>query len=77
MEINNKDCNILIIGYLNAQVENEPVPNIIGTFTEATRNRNGEVLREYASYVKLKVMKTFSVKRKFTNKHEQHVVVDH
>lgn len=55
--------NIIIGGDLNARVGNLPIPGIIGTFGENVINRNGEELRQFATYNRLKITNTFYRKK--------------
>jgi hypothetical protein len=51
--------SLIISGDLNARVGNHPMPNVVGTFGEDCVNRNGQTLREFASFNDLKITNTF------------------
>ena len=59
----NKSDNLIISGDLNARVGNQPIPNAVGTFGEDCVNRNGQTLREFASFNGLKITNTFFRKK--------------
>jgi len=63
----NKTDSLIISGDLNARVGNQPIPNVVGTFGEDCVNRNGQTLREFASFNDFKIANTFFKKNKFTN----------
>jgi hypothetical protein len=58
-----KSESLIISGDLNARVGNQPVPNVVGTFGEDCINRNGQTLREFASFNDFKITNTFFRKR--------------
>jgi exonuclease III len=54
-----KNDSLIISGDLNATVGNQPIPNVVGNFGEDCINRNGQALREYASFNDLIMANTF------------------
>jgi len=56
----NKSDSLIISGGLNARVGNQPIPNVVGTFGENCMNRNGQTLRDFASFNDFKIANTFS-----------------
>ena len=54
-----KSDSLIISGDLNARVGNQPLPNVVGTFGEEHINRNGQTLREFASFNDFKITNTF------------------
>ena len=61
--------SVIISGDLNTGVGNQPLPNVLGTVGEDHINRNGQTLREFASFNDLKITNTFFRKKKCTNTH--------
>lgn len=59
----NKSDNIIICGDINARVGNLPIPGVVGTYGELHINYNGEELRQFTTYNKLKIMNTFFKKK--------------
>jgi len=59
----NKSDSLIISGDLNARVGNQPIPNVIGTFGETYINRNGQTLKEFASFNDFKITNTFIRKK--------------
>jgi len=64
----NKSDSLIISGDLNARVGNQPIPNVVGTFGETYINRNGQTLREFASFNDFKITNTF-FRKKETHKY--------
>jgi hypothetical protein len=64
-----KSDSLIISGDLKARVGNQPVPNVVGTFGEDCISRNGQTLREFASFNDLKITNTFFRKKTVTNAH--------
>lgn len=58
-----KGVDILIMGDFNARVGSQPIEGVVGTFGEDTCNRNGELLREFATFNQLKITNTFFQKK--------------
>jgi len=58
-----KSDSLIISGNLNARVGNQPMPNVVGNFGEDCVNRNGQTLREFASFNDLKIANTFFRKK--------------
>lgn len=61
--------NKLILGDLNARVDNLPIPKVVGQYGEQTINENGDLLRQFSLFNKLKIVNTFFRKKdihKFT-----------
>lgn len=50
---------VVITGDLNARIGNQPIPGIVGTYGEQLVNNNGEELRQFATYNKMKITNTF------------------
>lgn len=48
---------------MNARVEEEAIPNIVGVYGEETINENGELLREFATFNELKITNSFFCKK--------------
>ena len=59
----NKSDSLIIYRDLNARVGNQPIPNVVGTFGEDCVNRNGQTLREFASFNDFKTANTFFRKK--------------
>ena len=59
----NKRDSLIISGDLNARVGNQPIPDVVGTFGEDCVNRNGQTLREFASFSGFKITNTFFRKK--------------
>jgi len=59
-----KSDSLIISGDLNARVGNQPIPNAVGNFGEECVNRNGQTLREFASFNDFKIANTFFRKKK-------------
>jgi exonuclease III len=55
--------SLIISGDLNARVGNQPMPNVVGTFGEDCKNRNGQTLREFASFNDFKTANIFFRKK--------------
>lgn len=58
-----KSDHVCLTGDFNARVGNISIPGIAGTFGEYTLNRNGQELRQFASFNELKITNTFFRKR--------------
>ena len=58
-----KSDSLIISRDLNARVGNQPIPNVVGTFGEDCVNRNGQTLREFASFNDFKIANTFLRKK--------------
>jgi exonuclease III len=57
-------CDSLVIsGDFNARVGNQTIPNVVGTFGEDCIKRNGQTLREFASFNDFKITNTFFRKK--------------
>ena len=63
------------MGDLNARVRNRSIPNIIGTFGEQTCNVNGNLLRDFPTYNRLKITNTFFRKKEDVYKRQVCVCV--
>ena len=63
MNTTDNSDQVILMGDLNARVGNRPIPNIIGTFGEQTCNVNGNLLRDFATYNRLKITNTFFRKK--------------
>jgi hypothetical protein len=63
-----KSDYVVVAGDLNARVRKQPIPNTIGIFGENHINKNGQKLREFATYNDLKITNTFfQEKRKYVS----------
>jgi exonuclease III len=58
-----KSDSLIISGDLNARVGNQPIPNVVGNYGEDCINKNGQILREFASFDDLKITNTFFRKK--------------
>ena len=58
-----KNDSLIISGDLNARVGYQPIPDVVGTFGEECVNRNGQTLREFASFNDFKIANTFFRKK--------------
>lgn len=54
---------VIVAGDLNARVGSTPIPGVVGCFGEDVINRNGQELRQFASFNKLKITNTFFRKK--------------
>jgi hypothetical protein len=52
-----KKENIILAGYFNGRIGNQPIPDCIGTHGEQEPNHNGAVLRDLCAFSKLKINK--------------------
>lgn len=48
---------------MNARVGKEAIPNVLGVYGEETKNNNGELLREFETFNKLRITNTFFRKK--------------
>jgi exonuclease III len=51
-----KTENIILAGDFNGRIGNQPIPECIGTYGEQVMNHNGETLRDFCAFNKLKIM---------------------
>jgi hypothetical protein len=54
-----KTENIIVAGDFNGRIGNQPIPECIRTYGEQVMNYNGETLREFCAFNKLKITNSF------------------
>jgi endonuclease/exonuclease/phosphatase family metal-dependent hydrolase len=65
----NKNSSVILAGDMNARVGSLAIPGVVGTFGEQHINRNGNALRDFATFNNMKITNTFFRKKdihKFT-----------
>jgi exonuclease III len=59
MNSTNKNDYLILGRDLYARIGNNPIPDLIGTSSELTQNKNGQALRDFVSFNELKITNTF------------------